>query len=171
MLSLICALDGGIVRGMWRIEDLGLSLKILRQAKGLNQTELEGCSGVANESISKYEGQKVRKIDPETIQKLVAGLDLPMTALDEAQGFIDQIRRQRAPVAGGETGGARGREGYTADPFRAAVYKVAGGLYKVVEGLAEVAMVIWDELRPRLSSGGGRGSVPPRAGDGPTLQS
>jgi transcriptional regulator with XRE-family HTH domain len=73
---------------------LGVSLAILRNIRRMSQSDLAEASGVTNSAISDYERCKV---DPQsaTLQRLFrAGLDLPISALEETQAFILRIRSQ-----------------------------------------------------------------------------
>ncbi len=83
-------------------DDLAVTLSILRMIRRWSQSELAESAGVTNSAISDYERGKV---DPQTqtLQKLVRALGLPLSALDQAQAFIQTIRAQ---MAGEEEGTA-----------------------------------------------------------------
>jgi transcriptional regulator with XRE-family HTH domain len=74
-------------------DDLAVSLSILRIIRRWSQSELAEAAGVTNSAISDYERGKV---DPQTqtLQKLIRALGLPLSALDQAQAFIQMIRAQ-----------------------------------------------------------------------------
>ncbi|HZF13897.1 MAG TPA: helix-turn-helix transcriptional regulator [Thermoanaerobaculia bacterium] len=74
-------------------DDLAVTLSILRIIRRWSQSELAEAAGVTNSAISDYERGKV---DPQTqtLQKLVRALGLPLSALDQAQSFIQIIRAQ-----------------------------------------------------------------------------
>jgi transcriptional regulator with XRE-family HTH domain len=78
---------------MRQSEDLAVTLSILRIIRRWSQTELAEAAGVTNSAISDYERGKV---DPQTqtLQKLVRALGLPLSALDQAQAFIQIVRAQ-----------------------------------------------------------------------------
>jgi len=91
-------------------DDLAVTLTILRVIRRWSQSELAETAGVTNSAISDYERGKV---DPQThtLQKLVRALGLPLSALDQTQGFIQVIRAQMAGLAA---------EGEGAEQFSAA---------------------------------------------------
>jgi transcriptional regulator with XRE-family HTH domain len=74
-------------------DDLAVTLSILRIIRRWSQSELAEAAGVTNSAISDYERGKV---DPQTqtLQKLIRALGLPLSALDQAQAFIQMIRAQ-----------------------------------------------------------------------------
>jgi transcriptional regulator with XRE-family HTH domain len=74
-------------------DDLAVTLSILRNIRRWSQSELAEAAGVTNSAISDYERGKV---DPQTqtLQKLVRALGLPLSALDQAQAFIQMVRAQ-----------------------------------------------------------------------------
>jgi transcriptional regulator with XRE-family HTH domain len=79
-------------------DDLAVTLAMLRIIRRWSQSELAEAAGVTNSAISDYERGKV---DPQTqtLQKLVRALGLPLSALDQAQAFIQMIQSQMsAPV-------------------------------------------------------------------------
>src|SRR5436305_5655397 len=73
--------------------DLAVTLSILRIIRRWSQSELAEAAGVTNSAISDYERGKV---DPQTqtLQKIMRALGLPLSALDQAQAFIQLIRAQ-----------------------------------------------------------------------------
>ena len=73
--------------------DLAVTLSILRIIRRWSQSELAEAAGVTNSAISYYERGKV---DPQTqtLQKIMRALGLPLSALDQAQAFIQLIRAQ-----------------------------------------------------------------------------
>jgi transcriptional regulator with XRE-family HTH domain len=77
-------------------DDLAVTLAILRIIRRFSQSELAEAAGVTNSAISDYERGKV---DPQTqtLQKLVRALGLPLSALDQAQAFIQSIQAQMSP--------------------------------------------------------------------------
>lgn len=88
---------------MSSIEDIGVVIHILRVIRGLSQGGLARVSEVRNSSISNYERSKaVPKF--ETIQKLAAGLGLPLSAVEEAQEFIRRMRSLAATGGAPDTG-------------------------------------------------------------------
>ncbi|HZF13089.1 MAG TPA: helix-turn-helix domain-containing protein [Thermoanaerobaculia bacterium] len=74
-------------------DDLAVTLSILRIIRRWSQSELAEAAGVTNSAISDYERGKV---DPQTqtLRKLVRALGLPLSALDQAQSFIQVIHAQ-----------------------------------------------------------------------------
>jgi transcriptional regulator with XRE-family HTH domain len=91
-------------------DDLAVTLSILRIIRRWSQSELAEAAGVTNSAISDYERGKV---DPQTqtLQKLVRALGLPLSALDQAQSFIQIIRAQM------DMGDTRVPQGEGAQPF------------------------------------------------------
>jgi transcriptional regulator with XRE-family HTH domain len=78
---------------MASVDDLAVTLAILRITRRWSQSELAEAAGVTNSAISDYERGKV---DPQTqtLQKLVRALGLPLSSLDQTQAFIQMIRVQ-----------------------------------------------------------------------------
>lgn len=75
---------------MSSIKNVGTVIQVLRVVRGLSQGDLARQSGVRNSSISNYErGKAEPKFD--TLQKLAKGLELPFSAMEETQRFIDHI--------------------------------------------------------------------------------
>ena len=74
-------------------DGLAVTLSILRSIRRWSQSELAEAAGVTNSAISDYERGKV---DPQTatLRKLLRGLDLPVSALEETETFILRIRSQ-----------------------------------------------------------------------------
>ncbi len=74
-------------------DDLAVTLGILRIVRRMSQSDLAEAAGVTNSAISDYERGKV---DPQsqTLRKLLRGLDLPVSILDQAQAFIETVRSQ-----------------------------------------------------------------------------
>lgn len=68
-----------------------VSLAMLRIIRRMSQGDLAKASGVTNSAVSDYER---RKVDPQvsTLRKLLRGLDLPVSVLDETRAFILRIR-------------------------------------------------------------------------------
>src|SRR5436305_7888376 len=85
-------------------DDLAVTLSILRIIRRWSQSELAEAAGVTNSAISDYERGKV---DPQaqTLHKLMRALGLPLSALDQAQAFIEIIRAQ---MTKGDTSAAEG---------------------------------------------------------------
>lgn len=104
---------------MSSIEDVGVAIHVLRVIRELSQGELAEASGVRNSSISNYErGKSVPKL--ETIQKLAGGLRVPLSVVEEAQGFIEWVRSrssQGGPGAPGDRTGPDRRSSAGADGF------------------------------------------------------
>ncbi len=76
---------------MSSIKDVGTVIQVLRVVRGQSQGDLARQSGVRNSSISNYErGKAEPKFD--TLQKLADGLELPFSALEDTQRFIDHVR-------------------------------------------------------------------------------
>lgn len=71
--------------------ELGVALTVLRTIRGLTQEELGRRSRVRSASISEYESGKV---DPElrTLKQLLGAMDLPLSALEEAEQFVERMR-------------------------------------------------------------------------------
>lgn len=91
------AVRAGIFPPMSTFDDVGVIIHVLRVIRGLSQGDLAQLSGVRNSSISNYErGKSVPKL--ETLEKLGQGLELPISAMEEAQEFI---RRMRSRGQGG----------------------------------------------------------------------
>lgn len=108
---------------MSTFEDLGVVLHVLRVIRGLSQGELARLSGVRNSSISNYErGKSVPKLD--TLEKLAQGLELPVSAMEEAQEFIRRMR-SRASRGGAST---PGRSSWRPDGEEAAGFRDAAAL-------------------------------------------
>lgn len=79
---------------MSSIKDVGTVIQVLRVIRGQSQGDLARESGVRNSSISNYErGKAEPKFD--TLQKLADGLELPFSAMEDAQRFIDHVRSMR----------------------------------------------------------------------------
>ncbi len=80
----------------WVHQDLAISLTLLRLVRGYSQAELAERSGLTSSALSEYERGKV---DPQTqtLQKLLSGLGLPHSALDDAAHFILRIRALSIP--------------------------------------------------------------------------
>lgn len=79
---------------MSSIKDIGTVIQVLRVVRGHSQGDLARRSKVRNSSISNYErGKAEPKFD--TLQKLADGLELPFSAMEDAQRFIDHIRSLR----------------------------------------------------------------------------
>jgi transcriptional regulator with XRE-family HTH domain len=74
-------------------DDLAVTLGILRTIRRMSQSDLAEAAGVTNSAISDYERGRV---DPQsqTLRKLLRGLDLPVSILDQAQAFIETVRSQ-----------------------------------------------------------------------------
>jgi transcriptional regulator with XRE-family HTH domain len=90
---------------MSSIEDIGVVIHMLRVVRGLSQGDLAKLSEVRNSSISNYErGKTIPKF--ESIQKLAAGLDLPLSAVEEAQEFIHRMRSRSFEAGGPGEGSA-----------------------------------------------------------------
>src|SRR4051794_31807821 len=72
---------------------LAVTLAILRNIRRMSQRDLAAAAGVTNCAVSDYERGKV---DPQssTLRRLFRGLDLPLSALEETQTFIQRIRSQ-----------------------------------------------------------------------------
>jgi transcriptional regulator with XRE-family HTH domain len=83
-----------------RDDHFAVTLAILRIIRRMSQSELAHAAGVTNSAVSDYERGKV---DPQaaTLRRVLRGLDLPVSALEECETFILSIRSQV---------GARGRE-------------------------------------------------------------
>jgi transcriptional regulator with XRE-family HTH domain len=73
--------------------NLATILTILRNIRGMSQSELAQGAGVTNSAISDYERGKV---DPQTatLRKLMGALSLPLSVLDDTQAYIDAIESQ-----------------------------------------------------------------------------
>ncbi|HEX4961705.1 MAG TPA: helix-turn-helix transcriptional regulator [Thermoanaerobaculia bacterium] len=70
---------------------LGTALAVLRLVRGLNQEELSKSSGIRSGTISDYErGKMVPGL--KTLQKLLAALDFPLSAVGQTQAFIEALR-------------------------------------------------------------------------------
>lgn len=79
---------------MSSIKDVGTVIQVLRVVRGQTQGDLARHSGVRNSSISNYErGKAEPKFD--TLQKLADGLELPFSAMEDTQRFIDHVRTLR----------------------------------------------------------------------------
>jgi transcriptional regulator with XRE-family HTH domain len=91
---------------MASVDDLAVTLAILRIIRRWSQSELAEVAGVTNSAISDYERGKV---DPQTqtLQKLVRALGLPLSSLDQTQAFIQMIRAQMDHGGSGDS--AEGR--------------------------------------------------------------
>jgi len=87
-----------------KLDDMAVSLAILRLIRRWSQSELALAAGVTNSAISDYERGKV---DPQaqTLSKLMKALGLPLSALDQTQAFIQMIRAQIGSLAEGEKEG------------------------------------------------------------------
>lgn len=98
---------------MSTFDDVGVIIHVLRVIRGLSQGDLAQLSGVRNSSISNYErGKSVPKL--ETLEKLAQGLELPISAMEEAQEFIRRMR-------------LRGQRGATASQLAVPGLDSAGG--------------------------------------------
>jgi transcriptional regulator with XRE-family HTH domain len=82
-------------------DDLAVTLGILRIVRRMSQSDQAEAAGVTNSAISDYERGKV---DPQshTLRKLLRGLDLPVSILDQAQAFIETVRSQVGARVQGE---------------------------------------------------------------------
>ena len=79
---------------MSSIQDIGTVIQVLRVIRGQSQGDLASRSKVRNSSISNYErGKAEPKFD--TLQKLADGLELPFSAMEDAQRFINHIQSLR----------------------------------------------------------------------------
>jgi transcriptional regulator with XRE-family HTH domain len=87
-------------------QELGKALTVLRIISGLYQEDLEKTTGVRSSSISDYErGKMIPSL--KTLQRLLGGMGLTLSAMEEAQALIEYVRRERlgaSPLSGG-TGG------------------------------------------------------------------
>jgi transcriptional regulator with XRE-family HTH domain len=79
--------------------DLALALAVVRVIRGWTQEELADASGVRASSISDYErGRKTPEM--RTLQRLLAAMELPLAAVDEAQRCVSRIRGLKAAFDG-----------------------------------------------------------------------
>jgi transcriptional regulator with XRE-family HTH domain len=76
-----------------RNDYFAVSLTILRAVCRMSQGDLAVAAGVTNSAISDYERGKV---DPQsqTLHKLLRGLKLPLSILEETYAFIELVRGQ-----------------------------------------------------------------------------
>ena len=89
------------------LENLGTAIAVLRTVRGRDQAALARAAGVQASSISDYERGKVRP-SPRTLNRLLAGLRLPASALGAALGFVRSLQgaEESAPAAGPEAADA-----------------------------------------------------------------
>lgn len=89
------------------LENLGTAIAILRMIRGRDQAALARATGLQASSISDYERGKVRP-SPRTLNRLLAGLRLPASALGAALGFVRSLQgaEEGAPAAGPEAADA-----------------------------------------------------------------
>ena len=107
--------------------DLGLSLIILRAIRGFTQQELGALAGVRPPSLSDYElGKMVPSL--RTLKLLLAAMDLPLSALEETEQFVDRIRRRSLSQSS--------RQGTDAEDVSAEIGRVAGLFARTLFGLA-----------------------------------
>jgi transcriptional regulator with XRE-family HTH domain len=80
-----------------RDDFFAVTLAVLRIIRRMSQSELAERATVTNSAVSDYERGKV---DPQavTLRKLLYGLDLPISVLDETRAFIERIRSQVGAV-------------------------------------------------------------------------
>lgn len=96
---------------MSSIKDVGTVIQVLRVVRGQSQGDLARQSGVRNSSISNYErGKAEPKFD--TLQKLADGLELPFSAMEDTQRFIDHVRtlQESESLASAAEPGVPGRD-------------------------------------------------------------
>lgn len=75
--------------------ELSVALTVLRAIRGWTQEDLASASGVRASSLSEYErGRKVPEL--KTLQRLVAAMGFPLSALDHAQSFIYTLKTESA---------------------------------------------------------------------------
>jgi transcriptional regulator with XRE-family HTH domain len=104
--------------------DLAISLAILRIIAEMSQSELAEVAGLTPSAISDYERAKV---DPQThsLRKLLRALNLPLSALDDAQAFILAIRAQRDAEDEALLGGGRPSSGAVSPARKAQRIEIA----------------------------------------------
>ena len=74
-------------------DDLNVALIILRVVRGWNQDDLARASGVRNTAVSDYErGRKTPEL--KTLERLVAAMGYPLSAVDRARSFIVSLRAE-----------------------------------------------------------------------------
>ena len=77
--------------------NLGSALAVLRIFRGWYQEELSRVSGVRSGTISDYErGKMVPGL--KTLQRLLDALDYPLSAVGQAQAFIESLRGSRVSM-------------------------------------------------------------------------
>src|SRR5947209_15895511 len=88
-------------------EDIGCVIAILRTARHLTQTQLEGVSGVGQSSISEYE---LAKKGPQfsTLDRLLASMGYHLSAVEETRAFLTTLRRRHTFAAPEDRGEAQG---------------------------------------------------------------
>src|SRR5258708_8879629 len=71
--------------------EVGVALTLLRVVRGWNQGELAKASRVASSAVSEYErGRKVQEL--KALERLVAAMGYPLSAIDEARAFVEALR-------------------------------------------------------------------------------
>jgi transcriptional regulator with XRE-family HTH domain len=125
--------------------DLALTLAVLRVIRGWTQEELAEASGVRPSAISDYErGRKTPEL--RSLRRLLAAMEMPLAAVDEAQGCVGRIRRLQGAFAG-ESGLLKARVASREDLELAAavarwdVDQLAEDAAKVVARLVRMALV------------------------------
>lgn len=67
--------------------DLGQRIKIIRQNKGLSQSEIENRTGIKREYLSKIENSELKNPTYGTIQKICKGIDISIAELLDPEEF------------------------------------------------------------------------------------
>jgi len=131
--------------GDWLREELGRALAVLRVANGLNQDEVAQASGVPSSTISDYERGKVVP-GLRTLQKLLSSQGLSLAAIQEAQGLIECVRRERLGASQQRSGGTGEHEtlGLAGAPLalRREIERIAGTTGKSLAQLIRLTLLL-----------------------------
>jgi transcriptional regulator with XRE-family HTH domain len=126
--------------------ELSVALTVLRAIRGWTQEDLARASGVRASSLSEYErGRKVPEL--KTLQRLVAAMGFPLSALDHAQSFIHTLRTEsvfsgRLPLLQGQRNPQRPREDEALERSDGGDASDAGLQWEVEQVSAEAGRVV-----------------------------
>ena len=132
---------------------IGRALRVLRQRRGLRQSEIAAAAGVAQSTISEIESGRLGSVPVGTVRRVFAAVDAGFegTVLWRGAG-LDRLLDARHAVLVGASVERLGRLGWEAHVETS--YSIYGerGSIDVLGGLARVRAVLVEEVKSELAN-------------------